>query len=85
MLSLPTQREERWVRDKETMIKKAEAAGIEMLVRVSDNVSALQKAQCEELLSHNIEVLILAPHDALTSSTIVEMAKQKNIPVISYE
>jgi D-xylose transport system substrate-binding protein len=84
-LSLPTQREERWVRDKETMINEAQNHGLDLKVLVSDNDSALQIAQCEELLNAGIKVLILAPHDALTASTIVELAKTHNVPVISYD
>jgi len=84
-LSLPTQREERWVRDKETMQLEANLLGIDLAVLVSDNNAAAQIRQCEALLAQGIEVLILAPQDARSAATIVEMAHKKNVPVISYD
>jgi len=84
-LSLPTQREERWVRDKETMEKAAKDAGIELIVKVSDANMQEQITQVESLLTQGIDVLILAPHDAASAASLVEKAKQENIPVISYD
>lgn len=84
-LSLPTQREERWVRDKETMEAYAKELGIKLLVQVSDTDQALQAQQVENLLSQGIDVLILAPHDASASAVLVEKAKAENVPVISYD
>lgn len=84
-LSLPTQREERWVRDKEAMQLQASKLGVDLAVMVSDNNAAAQIRQCESLLSQGVEVLILAPHDARSAATIVEMANKKNVPVISYD
>lgn len=84
-LSIPTQREERWVRDLEQLRKEAAALGVEMLVQVSDNDAARQLAQCENLLAQNISVLIVAPHDAAAASHIVEKAARYGVKVISYD
>ena len=84
-LSLPTQREERWVRDKEIMQSEADKQAIELVVTVSDNNASAQIRQCEQLLAQGIEVLILAPHDAKSAATIVEMAHRQKVPVISYD
>ncbi|SET27582.1 xylose-binding protein [Natronincola peptidivorans] len=84
-LSLPTQREERWVRDKEKMEAAAAAAGIELIVRVSDANLQEQINQVEALLTQGIDVLILAPHDASAVATLVEKANQEGVPVISYD
>lgn len=84
-LSIPTQREERWVRDLEQLRKEAAALGVEMLVQVSDNDASRQLAQCENLLAQNISVLIVAPHDAAAASAIVEKAALQGVKVISYD
>lgn len=84
-LSLPTQREERWVRDKQAMEAEAARLGIDLRVQVTDNDAARQMAQCENLIAQGVQVLILAPHDASSASAIVEKAARAGIPVISYD
>lgn len=84
-LSLPTQREERWVRDKEKMEQVAAEMGIELLVRVADANMQEQITQVEALLTQGIDVLILAPHDASAAASLVDKAKQEGVPVISYD
>ena len=84
-LSLPTQREERWVKDKKTMEDEAKKAGIDLRVQVTDNDAGKQVAQCENLISQGIKVLILAPHDASSASVIVGKASKAGIKVISYD
>lgn len=84
-LSLPTQREERWVRDRKVMEEEAKKQGIDLRVQVTDNDAAKQVAQCENLLSQGIQVLILAPHDASSASVIVDRAVKAGVKVISYD
>jgi len=84
-LSLPTQREARWVSDKATMVAAAEAAGIDLKVQTADADMAQQATQVEALLSQGIQVLILAPHDGGAAATLVEKAHKQNIKVISYD
>lgn len=84
-LSLPTQREERWVRDRETMIAEAARQGIDLRVAVADADVAQQAAQVENLLAQGIQVLILAPHDANAAASLVEEAAADGVPVISYD
>lgn len=84
-LSLPTQREERWVRDRETMIAEADRQGIDLRVAVADADMAQQVAQVENLLVQGVQVLILAPHDANAATSLVEDAAAEGVPVISYD
>ena len=84
-LSLPTQREERWVRDKERMQELAKQQNIALKVQISDNDAAKQIAQCENLISQGVAVLIIAPHDATSAAVIVEKAHKAGIKVISYD
>ena len=84
-LSLPTQREERWVKDKQVMEAEARKKGIDLRVQVTDNDAAKQVAQCENLISQGIKILILAPHDASSASVIIDKAAKAGIKVISYD
>jgi D-xylose transport system substrate-binding protein len=84
-LSLPTQREERWVKDKLTMEAEAKKRGVDLRVQVTDNDAAKQVAQCENLVSQGVKVLILAPHDASSASVIVDKAAKAGIKVVSYD
>lgn len=84
-ISLPTQREERWVLDKESFEKKAAETGIEIALQIADNDAARQQSQCENLIAQEIDVLILAPHDGEAAKNIVEIAHEAGIPVISYD
>jgi D-xylose transport system substrate-binding protein len=84
-LSLPTQREERWVKDKQVMEAEAKKLGIDLRVQVTDNDAGKQVAQCENLISQGIKVLILAPHDASSASVIIDKAAKAGIKVISYD
>jgi D-xylose transport system substrate-binding protein len=84
-LSLPTQREERWVRDKKVMEEEAKKRGLDLRVQVTDNDASKQVAQCENLISQGIKVLVLAPHDASSASVIVDKASRAGVKVISYD
>jgi D-xylose transport system substrate-binding protein len=84
-ISLPTQREERWVRDKEQMIAKAEELGVELVVKVADADTQEQIQQVEAILTEGVDVLILAPNDASASASLVDMAKEEGVPVIAYD
>ncbi|MGL4392313.1 MAG: sugar ABC transporter substrate-binding protein [Fusobacteriaceae bacterium] len=84
-VSLPTQREERWVRDKKTMEEAAKKLGIDLKMQVSDADAAQQAQQVDNLLSQGIQVLILAPHDAKSAAALADKAKKEGVAVISYD
>ncbi len=84
-VSLPTQRDERWVRDAQTMKDYAAAHDIDLKLQISDNDAARQMSQCENLLAQGIDILLIAPHDAASASGIVDSAHQAGIKVISYD
>lgn len=84
-VSLPTQRDERWVRDAAKMKDYAAAHDIDLRLQISDNDAARQMSQCENLLAQGIDILLIAPHDAASASGIVDSAHQAGIKVISYD
>lgn len=85
-LSLPTQRDERWVRDRQKFEEMAKQnPDVQLLVQVCDNDATKQLSQCENLLAKGIDVLILAPHDAVSAAGIVDRAHADDVPVLSYD
>ena len=84
-VSLPTQREERWVLDKEAFERVGEELGVEVLIQIADNDAGRQQSQCENLISQGIQALIIAPHDADAAANIAVLAHEAEIPIISYD
>lgn len=83
-LSLPV-REERWVKDRLTMLGEAKKRNIDLLVQISENDPQKQLAQCEGMIAQGIKVLIVAPNDATAAAAIVDRAVKAGVQVISYD
>lgn len=77
--------QERWQKDREFFVKRAEELGAEVLVQTADGKDEVQIKQAESLLTQGVDVLVLVPHNADVAGQIVEMAKRQNIPIISYD
>lgn len=84
-LSLDTLKEERWQRDRDLFVKAAEALGAEVKVQAANSDDALQNSQAENLLTQGVQVLVVVPHNAKTTATIVESAHKMGVPVIAYD
>lgn len=84
-LALPTLQEARWIRDKQSMEAKAAELGVELQIMVARGDQEQQNEQVDRLLNNDIDVLVLAPHDAEGAAAAVESAKRAGVPVISYD
>ena len=84
-ISLPTQREEKWVREKEYMEKYAQSKGVTIKIENADTDAAKQASQVDKLLLEGINVLILAPVDSVAAAAMVEKAHNVGIKVIAYD
>jgi methyl-accepting chemotaxis protein len=84
-LSLPTQRDEQWVKAKITMLADAKRRGIELLVELSERDAARQEAQCRSLLERGVRALIITPHDCVAAARIVEDAARAGVPLLAYD
>ena len=82
---MDTLKEERWQRDKDLVEKRAQEVGAQLAVQVANGDDNAQIKQAENLLSQNVDVLIVAPHNGEIAATIVEMAHRQGVPVISYD
>jgi D-xylose transport system substrate-binding protein len=84
-VSLPTQREEHWVRMARDIQVELEKLGATVLLQISDNDAARQQSQCENLFSQGIDVLVIGCHDMEAAGNIVNLAREEKIPVLSLE
>lgn len=84
-ISLPTARQERWGRDEDAMRALARKKQLELFVEVGNNNQMQQNLQIGRLLSQDIDVLILAPHDAVGAAAMVRKAHDQGVKVISYD
>jgi D-xylose transport system substrate-binding protein len=76
---------ERWQHDRDIFIAKAEELGAEVIVQSANGDSAKQLSQIENLLSQDIDVLVIIPVNSDALSTVVDKAKEQNIPVLAYD
>lgn len=83
--SMATVKEERWQRDQAAFKAHCEKMQVECAITVADNNSAKQANDVENLLTQGVDVLVIAPQDATQAATLVDKAKAKGIPVISYD
>lgn len=84
-LSMDSLKEERWQKDRDIFVKRAEELGAEVLVQAADGKDETQVKQAESLLTQGIDVLVVIPHNSEVAGSIVESAKRSNVPVISYD
>jgi D-xylose transport system substrate-binding protein len=77
--------QERWQKDRDIFIKRAEELGAEVLLQTADGKDEVQLRQAESLLTQGVDVLVLVPHNAEVAGQIVELAKRQNVPIISYD
>jgi D-xylose transport system substrate-binding protein len=83
--SMGTLMEDRWISDRDIFTAKAKEEGISVIFNNANNDSDLQYEQVQEMLKQDIDVLVIAPNDCYSEAKCVKAAKDKNIPVISYD
>ena len=83
-VALPTQSEERWVRDKVAMEAEAERLGIDLRVQIARNDQMMQNNQVEQLLAQDIKVLLITPHDAEAAAVACSAAQKDGVKVLCY-
>jgi D-xylose transport system substrate-binding protein len=76
---------ERWPRDRDLFVERAKQLGAEVLVEAAERDDAKQLQQAESLLARNVKALVVVPHNAEAAGQIVEAAKKRSVPVISYD
>lgn len=83
--SMDTLVHERWLRDRDIFVAKAQELGAEVILQIAYSDGAEQEKQVQYLLDQGIDVLVLVPHDAVTAASMVKKAKDRGVKVISYD
>ncbi|QGF25101.1 substrate-binding domain-containing protein [Raineyella fluvialis] len=84
-LSMPTKYLERWSRDGGHLEEKLQAMGYRTTLQYADNKTDQQISQIQNMITQNVSVLVVAPIDGTVLGPVVEQARSKRIPVISYD
>lgn len=83
--AMATLEEERWVRDKEAFEAHCKKMNVECVITVANKRADKQANDVDILLTQGVNVLVIAPHDATQAAAMVDKAKAKGVPVISYD
>jgi D-xylose transport system substrate-binding protein len=76
---------ERWIRDKELFIQRAQEKGASVLVEVAYGDPEKQYELARKLLDEEVDILVLIPVDLKDASRIVQLAHQYKVRVLSYD
>lgn len=76
---------ERWQTDVNSFQKRAAEVGATTLVETAEGDDELQFRQAKKLLDAGAKSLVIVAHDTNRASRIVALAKEKNVPVVSYD
>ncbi len=83
--AMATVKEERWQRDRDAFESQCKKLNVECVITVADNSPDRQANDVDNLLTQKIDVLVIAPQDAMQAASMVEKAKAQGVPVISYD
>lgn len=84
-LSLDTLKEERWQRDCDLFVAEAEKLGAKVIVQSANSDNTRQVRDIESLISRNVDVLVVVPHNGAAMSRAMKSAKEAGVPVIAYD
>jgi D-xylose transport system substrate-binding protein len=84
-LSLDTLKEARWAKDRDAFKKRAEELGANVVVLSANSDDSTQIKDVESLITSQVDVIVIVPHDGKAMAKGVELAHAANIPVIAYD
>ena len=84
-ISMPTQSLERWNRDGAYLDEQFKVAGYETILTYSDNDSARQVNDIQNMLADGVDLLIVAAIDGEALNTAMDEAATAGVPVIAYD
>ncbi|MBS1840497.1 MAG: substrate-binding domain-containing protein [Acidobacteria bacterium] len=76
---------ERWQTDYNSFEKRAKELGSDVVLEDADGNDDTQFKQARKLIESHVKALVLVPHNSEKAVRIVELAKSKGVPVISYD
>jgi D-xylose transport system substrate-binding protein len=76
---------ERWSKDKDLFIKRANEKNAQVLVEVANSDPEKQYNLAKKLLDEGIDILVLIPVDLNDAARIIQLAHQYKVRVLSYD
>jgi D-xylose transport system substrate-binding protein len=84
-VAMKTELQPRWRFDVKFMEEKAKELGAELIVQWANDDAAKQASQVENLLSQDIDVLVLVSVDDKAAGPMAQSAKDQGVAVIAYD
>jgi D-xylose transport system substrate-binding protein len=84
-LSLDTLQEARWGRDRDGFKKRAAELGADVIVLSANSDDNTQVKDVESLITSQVDVIVIVPHDGKAMAKGVSLAHAAGIPVIAYD
>ncbi len=84
-IAMPTKSSARWISDGESMVKQFEAAGYTTDLQYAEDDIPNQLAQIENMITKEVDALVIAAIDGTTLSNALANAAALDIPVIAYD
>lgn len=84
-LSIDDLRLERWQKDRDIFVSKAESLGADVFVQSSNSNEQTQIAQIENMISRGVDVLVIIPFNGEVLSNVIREAKRDGIKVLAYD
>ena len=76
---------ERWQTDFDTFQKRARELGADVVFEEANGNDEVMLKQARKLIDQHVKALVVVPHDTDKAVRIVEFAKSKGVPVVSYD
>lgn len=76
---------ERWQHDRDFFVDKAEELGAEVIVQSANGDEAKQLSQIQNMLSQDLDALVIIAINSDSLTTVVEQANGEGVPVLAYD
>lgn len=76
---------ERWQKDRDIFVNKAEALGAKVFVQSANGNEETQMSQIENMINRGVDVLVIIPYNGQVLSNVVAEAKREGIKVLAYD
>ncbi|GAA2344543.1 sugar ABC transporter substrate-binding protein [Streptomyces kunmingensis] len=84
-VAMPTKSSERWIADGNNVVKALKDKGYKTQLVYGEDDPDQQVSQIENMITQGVSALIVAAIDNKSLSSVLQQAKDANIPVIAYD
>ncbi|TDQ57724.1 xylose-binding protein [Mesocricetibacter intestinalis] len=84
-MSIDDLRLERWQKDRDIFVNKAESLGAKVFVQSANGNDQTQISQIENMINRGVDVLVIIPFNGEALSNVIAEAKREGIKVLAYD